>query len=271
MGQGDFFLEYPKLHELAASKNPFVRTLHDFLVNLNPEPHRRVFLKPFMRTRRRSSAPLATKFIWMFRSITIAGFAASTSTTIGRPAESPDRARGRFTIRRSPAVRRLPHAARRIRPIWATSNGIRPFAPLSRRQYRGADRERRCRQFKADEDFLKAAHLTVDIFALSPAQAAGKSGAVQQSDTGHDVRGWRRSGIEDYSGCRRSCSRHRAAESGAACGAARRYGARRCGRSHEEGRPLLSRRNRGCLRHLARTESHRRQGPDDFLERHGRR
>src|SRR5881394_3684709 len=26
MGQGDFYLEYPKLHEMAASKNPFVRT-----------------------------------------------------------------------------------------------------------------------------------------------------------------------------------------------------------------------------------------------------
>ena len=50
MGQGDFTLEYPKLHELAASENPFVRTMHDFVVKLNPEPHRRTFLKPFMRT-----------------------------------------------------------------------------------------------------------------------------------------------------------------------------------------------------------------------------
>jgi tetratricopeptide (TPR) repeat protein len=49
MGQGDFLLEYPKLHELAASDNPLVRGLHDFMVRLNPEPHRRVFLKPFMR------------------------------------------------------------------------------------------------------------------------------------------------------------------------------------------------------------------------------
>ena len=49
MGQGDFVLEYPKLHALAASENPVVRGLHDFLVRLNPEPHRRVFLKPFMR------------------------------------------------------------------------------------------------------------------------------------------------------------------------------------------------------------------------------
>jgi tetratricopeptide (TPR) repeat protein len=50
MGQGDFVLEYPKLHELAASGNPVVRRLHDFLVRVNPEPHRRTFLKPFMRT-----------------------------------------------------------------------------------------------------------------------------------------------------------------------------------------------------------------------------
>jgi Tfp pilus assembly protein PilF len=49
MGQGDFFLEYPKLHELAASENPLMRGLHDFVVRLNPEPHRRTFLKPFMR------------------------------------------------------------------------------------------------------------------------------------------------------------------------------------------------------------------------------
>ncbi|MDP9146646.1 MAG: hypothetical protein M3N22_03240, partial [Acidobacteriota bacterium] len=49
MGQGDFLLEYPKLHELAASENPLIRGLHDFMVQLNPEPHRRTFLKPFMR------------------------------------------------------------------------------------------------------------------------------------------------------------------------------------------------------------------------------
>lgn len=50
MGQGDYTLEYPKLHALAASDNPVVRRLHDFVVDLNPEPHRRTFLKPFMRT-----------------------------------------------------------------------------------------------------------------------------------------------------------------------------------------------------------------------------
>jgi Flp pilus assembly protein TadD len=50
MGQADFLLEYPALHRMAASKNPVIVRLHDFLTELNPEPHRRVFLKPFMRT-----------------------------------------------------------------------------------------------------------------------------------------------------------------------------------------------------------------------------
>jgi len=49
MGQADFILEYPKLHALAASDNPVMRSLHDFMVRLNPEPHRRTFLKPFMK------------------------------------------------------------------------------------------------------------------------------------------------------------------------------------------------------------------------------
>jgi Tfp pilus assembly protein PilF len=49
MGQGDFLLEYPKLHEMAATKNPVLKWLHDFSIKLNPEPHRRVFLKPFMK------------------------------------------------------------------------------------------------------------------------------------------------------------------------------------------------------------------------------
>src|SRR5260370_12263981 len=61
MGQGDFVLEYPKLHELAASENPVVRTLHDFLVKVNPEPHLRTFLKPIMRTHPPDFSPSTPK------------------------------------------------------------------------------------------------------------------------------------------------------------------------------------------------------------------
>ena len=66
MGQGDFFLEYPKLHELAASENPIIRSLHDFIVRLNPEPHRRTFLKPFMRSETAEFCSSCQRSIWMF-------------------------------------------------------------------------------------------------------------------------------------------------------------------------------------------------------------
>jgi len=37
------------------------------MVRLNPEPHRRVFLKPFRGIRCRSSAPAATRCTWTCR------------------------------------------------------------------------------------------------------------------------------------------------------------------------------------------------------------
>ncbi len=49
MGNGDFVLEYPALQKLVASKNPILHRMIDFLIEENPEPHRRTFLKPFMR------------------------------------------------------------------------------------------------------------------------------------------------------------------------------------------------------------------------------
>ena len=47
MGQGDFVIQYPPLHDLATSENPLMKRLHDKLAFLSPEPHRRTFMKPF--------------------------------------------------------------------------------------------------------------------------------------------------------------------------------------------------------------------------------
>jgi len=49
MGQGDFVIEYPPLHDLAASNNRFLEFAHDRLLLLDPEPHKKTFLKPFHR------------------------------------------------------------------------------------------------------------------------------------------------------------------------------------------------------------------------------
>jgi tetratricopeptide (TPR) repeat protein len=49
MGNGGFTITYPPLHRLASSRNPVIRAVDRFLTYLDPEPHRRTFMKPFMR------------------------------------------------------------------------------------------------------------------------------------------------------------------------------------------------------------------------------
>jgi len=49
MGQGDFTIEYPPLHDLAVSDNKLLAWVHDYLLRTDPEPHRRTFLKTFHR------------------------------------------------------------------------------------------------------------------------------------------------------------------------------------------------------------------------------
>ena len=49
MGNAGFTIEYPALHELMTSRNRVVRAVDSFMTYLNPEPHRRTFMKPFMR------------------------------------------------------------------------------------------------------------------------------------------------------------------------------------------------------------------------------
>ncbi|MFT4605911.1 MAG: tetratricopeptide (TPR) repeat protein [Rhodothermales bacterium] len=49
MGNADFTLEFPPLHELATSDNPIIQKIHDVLLELDPAPHRETFLRPFMR------------------------------------------------------------------------------------------------------------------------------------------------------------------------------------------------------------------------------
>lgn len=47
MGQGDFTVENPPLHDLAVSRNPILLKAHEALLHLDPAPHRRTFMKAF--------------------------------------------------------------------------------------------------------------------------------------------------------------------------------------------------------------------------------
>ena len=49
MGNSGYVIKYPPLHDIAASENPLIRNLHNYLIRLDPEPHKKSFLKPFHR------------------------------------------------------------------------------------------------------------------------------------------------------------------------------------------------------------------------------
>ena len=47
MGNGNYEITYPALHDWMNSDHPVLHALHDFLVHVDPGPHREVFFKPF--------------------------------------------------------------------------------------------------------------------------------------------------------------------------------------------------------------------------------
>ncbi len=181
MGQADFYLEYPKLHELAATKNPVARALHDFLINLNPEPHRRVFLKPFMRTQTPEFCSVCHKvhqdvpvdhYRWVrgfneydnWQASGVSGEGARSFYYPPKPQQCADCHMPAERSKDAGNVDGFVHSHR-----FPAANTALPTANED------------AAQLKLTEDFLKHA-LTVDIFALSPAQAPLKSGAASQSD-----------------------------------------------------------------------------------------
>src|SRR5206468_1691351 len=44
MGNGGFLIEYPPLHDLVSSKNPYIQAVDKFMTYLNPRPHKKTFL-----------------------------------------------------------------------------------------------------------------------------------------------------------------------------------------------------------------------------------
>jgi len=179
MGQADFYLEYPKLHELAASKNPVIRTLHDFVVKMNPEPHRRVFLKPFMRNQTAEFCSACHKvhldvpvnsYRW------IRGFNEydnwQASGISGQGARS-------FYYPKKPMQCADCHMPLEPSKDMGNINGY-----VHSHRFPGANTavptaNEDATQLQTTEDFLKNGILSVDIFALSPEQGPLRAASVQ--------------------------------------------------------------------------------------------
>src|SRR5438309_1231109 len=182
MGQGDFYLEYPKLHELAASKNPIVRVLHDFLTNLNPEPHRRVFLKPFMRNQTAEFCSSCHKvhldvpvnhYRWIrgfneydnWQASGVSGQGARSFYYPPKPAQCADCHMPMAPSKDAGNVNGFVHSHR-----FPAANTAVPTANED------------AAQLKITEDFLKNGIMSVDILALSPARAESQQGAHAQAE-----------------------------------------------------------------------------------------
>ncbi|MGB9286647.1 MAG: tetratricopeptide repeat protein [Candidatus Sulfotelmatobacter sp.] len=182
MGQADFYLEYPKLHELAATKNPVARGLHDFLIRLNPEPHRRVFLKPFMKTETAEFCSTCHKvhldapvnhYRWVrgfneydnWQASGVSGQGARSFYYPPKPQQCADCHMPAQASKDAGNVKGIVHSHR-----FPAANTALPTANED------------AAQLKLTEGFLKSGALTVDIFALSPAQAPLKTGGASQSE-----------------------------------------------------------------------------------------
>ena len=182
MGQGDFYLEYPKLHELAASKNPVVRSLHDFLTYLNPEPHRRTFLKPFMRNQAAEFCSSCHKvhldapvnhYRW-FRGFNeydnwqASGVSGYGARSFYYPAKSQQCSDCHMPLEKSRDAGNIDGFIHSHR--FPAANTALPTANEDPQQ------------LKVTEDFLKNKILSVDIFALSPARPLQATAAAPQAD-----------------------------------------------------------------------------------------
>ena len=188
MGNADFAVEYPALHELASSHNRVVRAAASFLTYLNPGPHRMTFLKPFMRDAEFCSAchkvhldvPV-NNYRWLRGFNDYDNWQASGVS--GQGARS-------FYYPEKPAACADCHM-----PLVASADAGNRDGKIHSHRFAAAntavptvegDRE----QLAATERFLKSGFITVDIFAVSPVDAARgqasmlrRTGALQANST----------------------------------------------------------------------------------------
>jgi Flp pilus assembly protein TadD len=178
MGQGGYTMEYPTLSDLAASERPVMRFLHDFLVKVNPEPHRRAFLKPFMKDQSADFCSTCHKvhldvpvnnYRWIrgfndydnWQASGVSGMGARSFYYPAKPARCVDC-----------------HMPKVASSDFGNKHGLvsshRFPAANTALPYANGDKA----QLDAVTQFLKDKQVTVDIFALGPSLGAIEPGAM---------------------------------------------------------------------------------------------
>jgi tetratricopeptide (TPR) repeat protein len=180
-GNAEFTIAYPPLHELASSDNKVIHAMDTFLTYLNPEPHRRSFIKPFMYTAEYCSAchkvhldvPI-NNYRWQrgfndYDNWQASGVSGQGARSFYYPAKSsvcqdchmplvnshdPGNIDGKVHSHRFPAAN--------VAVAYVNQDAA---------------------QLKAEEAFLKSGFITVDLFAASPVQDTGKNVEMRRRST----------------------------------------------------------------------------------------
>jgi uncharacterized protein HemY len=176
IGNGEFTMAYPPLHEVASTSNRLLRNIADFVTYAAPEAHRRTFMKPFMRE---SSAEFCSachkvhldvpvnQYRW-FRGFNeydnwqASGVSGQGARSFYYPKKSSNCADCHMPLVSSHDPGNIHGQVHSHR--FPGANTAVPFA--------NQDQE----QLTLTEKFLKSGFITVDIFAVSPV-------ARQKSDT----------------------------------------------------------------------------------------
>ncbi|MEO8052832.1 MAG: tetratricopeptide repeat protein, partial [Acidobacteriota bacterium] len=184
MGQGDFTIEYPPLHQIASSHNPWFRKLDSFLTYLNPEPHRRTFMKAFMRQDSPEFCASCHKvhldqpvnhYRWLRGFNEYDNWQASGVS--GQGARS-------FYYPDKPATCSNCHM-----PLIASSDPGNKNGMIHSHRFPAANTavpfvNKDAEQLRATEQFLKSGFITVDLFAATPVEES--KGQTEMRRRGND-------------------------------------------------------------------------------------
>jgi tetratricopeptide (TPR) repeat protein len=183
MGNADFRVEYPPLHELASSRNRYIRALDYFLTYLNPKPHKATFLKPFMREQSAEFCAGCHKvhldvpvnnYRWVrgfndYDNWQGSGVSGQGARSFYYPPKSQNCADCHMPLvaSRDPGN----HEGKVHSHRFPAANTAVPYVNQDQAQ------------MQATVDFLKSGFITVDIFAVTPGDAeSGKQAMLRRSE-----------------------------------------------------------------------------------------
>ena len=174
MGNSDFEITYPPLHRLASSKSAFIQNTEKFITYLNPEPHRRTFMKAFMREQSAEFCSACHKvhldqpvnhYRWLrgfndYDNWQASGISGQGARSFYYPPKSQDCADCHMA--QVPSQDPGSHNGMIHSHRFAAANTAIPSVNHDEVQE------------KATEAFLKSGFITVDLFSASPVEAAAK-------------------------------------------------------------------------------------------------